>query len=54
LTCCGQNANTLKQTKLLVDIKLSAEGLRRLEEVFPKWAAAGQRYPEHMMAMVKG
>jgi len=26
--------------------------LRRLDEVFPRDAASGQRYPEHMMALV--
>jgi len=35
-----------------VDLKLTPDDLRRLEEVFPHGAAAGQRYPEHMMKMV--
>jgi aryl-alcohol dehydrogenase-like predicted oxidoreductase len=35
-----------------LDVKLTAEDLRRLEEVFPHGAAAGTRYPEHMMHLV--
>ncbi len=34
------------------DIALSQQDLARLDEVFPKNAAAGQRYPEHVMALV--
>lgn len=37
-----------------LEVKLSAEDLRRIEEIFPSGAAAGQRYPEHMMAIVNG
>ena len=33
-------------------ISLSVQDLARLDEVFPMNAAAGQRYPEHMMTMV--
>jgi len=33
-------------------IKLSQEDLARLDEAFPNDAAAGQRYPEHVMALV--
>ena len=35
-----------------IELKLSKEDLRRIDEVFPPEAAAGGRYPEHMMAMV--
>jgi aryl-alcohol dehydrogenase-like predicted oxidoreductase len=35
-------------------VKLTKEDLRRIEEVFPADAAAGGRYPEHMMALVNG
>jgi len=35
-----------------LDVKLNAEDLRRLEEVFPHGAAAGTRYPEQMMHLV--
>ena len=34
------------------EIKLSHKDLARLDEVFPKDAASGDRYPEHMMALV--
>jgi aryl-alcohol dehydrogenase-like predicted oxidoreductase len=42
----------LEENAAAVDLKLSADDLRRLEDVFAKGAAAGQRYPEHMMKMV--
>jgi len=35
-----------------LNVKLTAEGLRRIDEVFPPDAASGPRYPEHMMALV--
>jgi aryl-alcohol dehydrogenase-like predicted oxidoreductase len=35
-----------------IELKLTNEDLRRIDEVFPPEAAAGGRYPEHMMAMV--
>jgi aryl-alcohol dehydrogenase-like predicted oxidoreductase len=35
-----------------LNVKLSAQDLRRLEEVAPKGAVAGQRYPEHLMSLV--
>jgi aryl-alcohol dehydrogenase-like predicted oxidoreductase len=35
-----------------LDVKLTPEDLRRLEEVFPHGAAAGTRYPEQMMHLV--
>jgi aryl-alcohol dehydrogenase-like predicted oxidoreductase len=35
-----------------LDVKLSPEDLRRIGEVFPADAAAGERYPEQMMAVV--
>jgi aryl-alcohol dehydrogenase-like predicted oxidoreductase len=35
-----------------VDVKLTPKDLRYIEEVFPRGAAAGQRYPEHMMELV--
>ena len=37
-----------------LEVKLSAADLARLNEVFPADAAAGQRYPESMMAIVNG
>jgi aryl-alcohol dehydrogenase-like predicted oxidoreductase len=33
-------------------VELSAADLARIEEIAPRGAAAGQRYPEHMMALV--
>jgi aryl-alcohol dehydrogenase-like predicted oxidoreductase len=35
-----------------VNVKLTPEDLRRIDEVFPSGAAAGQRYAEPMMALV--
>jgi aryl-alcohol dehydrogenase-like predicted oxidoreductase len=44
----------LEENVAALNVKLSAEDLRRLEEVAPKGAAAGQRYPEQMMHLVNG
>jgi len=44
----------LEENVAALDVKLRAEDLRRLEEVAPKGAAAGQRYPEQMMNLVNG
>jgi aryl-alcohol dehydrogenase-like predicted oxidoreductase len=35
-----------------VDLRLSVDELRRIDEVAPAGAAAGARYPEFMMAFV--
>jgi aryl-alcohol dehydrogenase-like predicted oxidoreductase len=35
-----------------LEVKLTAEDLRRLDAILPPGAAAGQRYPEHSMAAV--
>ena len=35
-----------------LDVELAPDELRRLSEVFPFGAAAGERYPEHMMSLV--
>jgi aryl-alcohol dehydrogenase-like predicted oxidoreductase len=37
-----------------VDLKVSAEDLQHLDEIFPSGAAAGLRYPEQMMDLVNG
>jgi aryl-alcohol dehydrogenase-like predicted oxidoreductase len=37
-----------------LSVKLTKEDLLRIDEVFPPEAAAGGRYPEHMMALVNG
>jgi len=42
----------LEENAAAVEITLSTEDLRRLEAIFPYGAASGQRYPEHMMALV--
>jgi aryl-alcohol dehydrogenase-like predicted oxidoreductase len=42
----------LEQNAASVDVILSREDLARIEEVFPKDAASGLRYPEAMMASV--
>jgi aryl-alcohol dehydrogenase-like predicted oxidoreductase len=44
----------LEENIAALDIKLSAEDLRRIDEIFPTGAAAGLRYPEHMMSTVNG
>jgi aryl-alcohol dehydrogenase-like predicted oxidoreductase len=35
-----------------LDVRLGAEDIRRIDEIFPTDAAAGARYPEHMMNLV--
>jgi aryl-alcohol dehydrogenase-like predicted oxidoreductase len=35
-----------------LDVKLTADDLKRLDEILPPGAASGQRYPEHSMATV--
>jgi aryl-alcohol dehydrogenase-like predicted oxidoreductase len=42
----------MEQNAAATDVKLSAEDLRRIEEVFPNDAVSGLRYPEAMMASV--
>jgi len=42
----------LEQNVGAIDIKLTAEDLGRMDEVFPQGAAAGLRYPEAMMKAV--
>src|ERR1700676_3573135 len=37
-----------------LEIKLTKEDLRRIDEVFPPEAAAGERYPEDMVGLVNG
>jgi aryl-alcohol dehydrogenase-like predicted oxidoreductase len=44
----------LQENVAALDVKLSAEDLRRIDEIFPAGAAAGLRYPEHMMSTVNG
>jgi len=42
----------LEENARAADLKLTENDLRRLNEVFPSGAAAGQRYPEHMMVLI--
>jgi aryl-alcohol dehydrogenase-like predicted oxidoreductase len=35
-----------------VDVQLTIDDLRRIQEVFPSGAASGERYPEHMMQLI--
>jgi aryl-alcohol dehydrogenase-like predicted oxidoreductase len=42
----------LEENLAALDMELTADDLRRLEEVAPRGAAAGTRYPEAMMAFV--
>jgi aryl-alcohol dehydrogenase-like predicted oxidoreductase len=44
----------LEDNVAAVDVRLTQEDLRRIDEIFPTGAAAGQRYPEHMMSIVNG
>ena len=44
----------LEENVAAVDLKLTPDDLRRLSEVFPMGAAAGLRYPEHMMNLING
>jgi aryl-alcohol dehydrogenase-like predicted oxidoreductase len=37
-----------------LEIELTIDDLRRIDEVFPTGAASGMRYPEHMMNLVNG
>ncbi len=42
----------LEENVAALDVKLTKEDLKRIEEIFPADAAAGSRYPEHMMNLV--
>jgi aryl-alcohol dehydrogenase-like predicted oxidoreductase len=42
----------LEENAAAVDVQLSQEDLRRIGEVLPQGAAAGERYPDHMMVLV--
>ena len=44
----------LEENVASVDLQLTADDLRRLNGIFPSGAAAGLRYPEHMMSLVNG
>ena len=42
----------LEENVAALEVQVTAEDLRRLDEVAPKGVAAGTRYPEHMMALL--
>jgi aryl-alcohol dehydrogenase-like predicted oxidoreductase len=44
----------LEQNAAALDVKLTPADLRSIDEIFPSGAAAGERYPEHMMSSVNG
>jgi aryl-alcohol dehydrogenase-like predicted oxidoreductase len=44
----------LEDNVAALDVKLTPQDLHRIEEIFRVGVAAGQRYPEHMMAIVNG
>jgi aryl-alcohol dehydrogenase-like predicted oxidoreductase len=44
--------NYLEENFGALDVKLSADDLRRINEVAPQGVAAGERYPAHMMALI--
>jgi aryl-alcohol dehydrogenase-like predicted oxidoreductase len=44
----------LEDNVAAADVRLTPEDLRRINEIFPTGAAAGTRYPEHMMSIVNG
>jgi aryl-alcohol dehydrogenase-like predicted oxidoreductase len=44
----------LEDNVAALEVQLSAEDLRRIDEIFPAGAAAGLRYPEQMMQQVNG
>ena len=44
----------LEQNVAALDVKLSEDDVRRIDEIFPTGVAAGDRYPEHMMSIVNG
>jgi aryl-alcohol dehydrogenase-like predicted oxidoreductase len=46
--------NYLEENAGALDVKLSADDLRRIEQVAPHGAASGQRYPEHLMNLING
>jgi len=44
----------LEENIAAIDLKLSSQEIQRIDEIFPAGAAAGLRYPEHMMSRVNG
>jgi aryl-alcohol dehydrogenase-like predicted oxidoreductase len=44
----------LEENVAAIDVKLTEQDLRGIDEIFPTGAAAGLRYPEPMMKTVNG
>jgi aryl-alcohol dehydrogenase-like predicted oxidoreductase len=44
----------LEENVAALGVQLTTKDLRRIDEIFPTGAAAGLRYPEHMMNIVNG
>ncbi len=44
----------LEENVSALQVNLTREDLQRIDEVFPRDVAAGERYPEHVMALVDG
>jgi aryl-alcohol dehydrogenase-like predicted oxidoreductase len=44
----------LEENVVALDVKLTPDDLRRIDEIFPRGAASGERYNETMMARVNG
>jgi aryl-alcohol dehydrogenase-like predicted oxidoreductase len=44
----------LEENVAALELKLTRDDLERIDEVFPPDVAAGERYPEHVMALVDG
>jgi aryl-alcohol dehydrogenase-like predicted oxidoreductase len=42
----------LEENAAALEVRLSQQDMARIDEVFPRDAAAGKRYPDHMMASV--
>ena len=47
-----KHSKYLEENSRAVEMTLTPNDLRRLEDVFPRGVAAGLRYPEHMMKLV--
>ena len=44
----------LEENVAALDVKITKDDLRRIDEIFPTGAASGERYPAHMMSIVNG
>jgi aryl-alcohol dehydrogenase-like predicted oxidoreductase len=44
----------IEENAASVDLELTSEDMRRLNQVFPSGAASGERYPEQMMTLING